>query len=75
MLAGMIAAMIARTRNGPGTGTDVWDDTCRAVVWHGLAAERLARARGQEAVRTTDLLPELSGALRDRAEHEDGRGA
>ena len=37
---------------------------CRAVVWHGGAADHLARARGQFAVRTTELLPCLSAALR-----------
>jgi NAD(P)H-hydrate epimerase len=35
-----------------------------AVLWHGLAADALARARGAAAVRTTELLDHLSDALR-----------
>ncbi len=35
----------------------------RGVVWHGLAADALARARGQVAVQTTQLLDYLSAAL------------
>ena len=42
----------------------------RAVVYHGLAAERLARSRGQVAVRTTEVLEHLSEVLRNPA-HED----
>jgi NAD(P)H-hydrate repair Nnr-like enzyme with NAD(P)H-hydrate dehydratase domain len=32
---------------------------------HGLAAERLARARGQVAVRTTQILEYISEVLRE----------
>lgn len=35
-----------------------------AVVWHGEAADLLARERGETAVRTTELLDYLSPALR-----------
>jgi NAD(P)H-hydrate epimerase len=34
------------------------------VVWHGLAADALARAQGQVAVQTTQVLDYLSAALR-----------
>ncbi len=37
----------------------------RALLWHGLAAEALARAHGQVAVRTTQLLDFLSPAQRE----------
>jgi NAD(P)H-hydrate epimerase len=36
----------------------------RGVVWHGLAADALARAQGQVAVQTTQVLDYLSAALR-----------
>lgn len=36
----------------------------RALLWHGLAAEALARAHGQQAVRTTQILDFLSPVLR-----------
>jgi NAD(P)H-hydrate epimerase len=37
----------------------------RGVVWHGLAADALARAHGQTAVQTTQVLDFLGGALRE----------
>jgi ADP-dependent NAD(P)H-hydrate dehydratase / NAD(P)H-hydrate epimerase len=37
------------------------------VVWHGLAADALARAHGETAVRTTQLLDFLAPALRASA--------
>jgi ADP-dependent NAD(P)H-hydrate dehydratase / NAD(P)H-hydrate epimerase len=37
---------------------------CRGVVWHGLAADLLARDRGQVAVQATQLLDYLPAALR-----------
>ena len=41
----------------------------RGVVWHGLAADFLARSRGQTAVQITQLLDFLPVALRECA-HE-----
>ena len=41
----------------------------RGVVWHGLAADLLARAQGQTAVTVTQLLDFLPPALRESA-HE-----
>jgi NAD(P)H-hydrate epimerase len=35
----------------------------QGVVWHGQAADRLARARGAVAVRTTDLLDHLASVI------------
>jgi len=57
LLAGMLATRLAQSPGG------VLEATCRAVAWHGLAAEALERAQGAEAVRTTDLLNYLSPAL------------
>ena len=36
---------------------------CRGVVWHGMAADLLARDRGQMAVQVTQLLDYLPAAL------------
>jgi NAD(P)H-hydrate repair Nnr-like enzyme with NAD(P)H-hydrate dehydratase domain len=35
-----------------------------ACLWHGLAADHLARRQGPTAVRTTDLLQHLGPVLR-----------
>lgn len=61
LLAGMIGALLAARP------ADELAAARRAVVWHGLAAESLARARGQTAVRTTELLDHLAPALRECA--------
>lgn len=58
LLAGMIGAQLAQT---PG---DPHGAAARGVVWHGLAADALARAHGATAVRTTQLLDFLAPALR-----------
>ena len=58
LLAGLVGGLLAQTP---------WDPllaACRGVVWHGLAADHLARAHGQTAVQTTQLLDFLSAALR-----------
>lgn len=60
MLAGMIGTQLAQTPDDP------MGAAARAVVWHGLAAEQLARTRGQVAVRATELLDYLAEALRGR---------
>ena len=41
------------------------DAACLAVLWHGRAAEVLARQHGQEAIRTTEILNYLSFAIRN----------
>lgn len=61
VLAGLTAGLLAQTPADPlGAAT-------RGVVWHGLAADALARADGQVATRTTRLIDFLAGALRDNA--------
>lgn len=63
ILAGLIGAMVAQT---PG---DALLAAARGAVWHGLAADALARAHGQVAVQTTQVLDFLGVALRESA-HE-----
>lgn len=59
ILAGMIGGKIAQNHN------DIPFAVARAVVFHGLAAERLARSRGQVSVCTTEVLEHFSEVLRD----------
>jgi len=59
ILSGLVGSQLGRFK------TDPMAATCRAVAWHGLAAEALARARGQEAVHTTEIIDYLSNALRE----------
>ncbi|MBT4758565.1 MAG: NAD(P)H-hydrate dehydratase [Opitutae bacterium] len=58
LLAGLIGGMIAQGR------ADAQTCAARGVVLHGLAAQRLARAHGQVAVHTTQLLEYLPSVLR-----------
>lgn len=58
LLAGLIGGNLAQAKGRE------FDAVMRAVVWHGKAAEVLARKRGQIAVRTTDVLGYLSEVLR-----------
>jgi NAD(P)H-hydrate epimerase len=69
LLAGMIGAQLAREvlmrsgANGAVVEATLQAAAC-AVVWHGCAADSLARAHGQVAVSTTQLLDFLPAALR-----------
>jgi ADP-dependent NAD(P)H-hydrate dehydratase / NAD(P)H-hydrate epimerase len=58
MLAGMIGGLLAQSPAEPLLAA------CRGAVWHGLAADHLARAKGQVAVNTTQLLDYFPAALR-----------
>ena len=64
LLAGMIGAQLAQVPEESVLAA------ARGVVWHGLAAEALARSRGQVAVQTTELLDFLGAALQESAESE-----
>ena len=57
LLAGMTAALLAQSPQDP-LGV-----ACKAVHWHGRAADVLATRKGQVAVETTDLLGCYSDAL------------
>jgi NAD(P)H-hydrate epimerase len=63
LLAGLTGGLLAQN---PG---DLLLAACRGVVWHGLAADLLARDKGQVAVQTTQLFDYLQPALR-LADHE-----
>ncbi len=62
VLAGMIGTQLAQSPD------DALIAAARGVAWHGMAADALARAHGQVAVRTTQLLDYLSVALREAHE-------
>lgn len=63
VLAGLIGGQLAQTPEDPVLAA------ARGVVWHGRAADLLARARGSTAVTVTQLLDFLPAALRESA-HE-----
>lgn len=58
LLAGLLGGLAAQNPMA------LFESTCRAVYWHGKAADLLAISKGQTAVRTTDLLSFLSPAIR-----------
>ena len=58
ILAGLIGGLLAQAPD------DLLLAAARGVVWHGLAADLLARNQGQVAVQTTQLLDQLPVALR-----------
>ena len=57
LLSGLIAGQLAQSTHNP------LEAVCRAVAWHGLAADILARRRGTLAVTATELLHYLPDAL------------
>ncbi|HVZ63095.1 MAG TPA: NAD(P)H-hydrate dehydratase [Lacunisphaera sp.] len=57
ILAGLVGGLLAQAADDPLLAA------CRGVVWHGHAADLLARARGQVSVETTQLLEQLGPAL------------
>ncbi len=59
LLAGLTGGLLAQTPKEPLLAA------ARGAVWHGIAADLLARAYGQTAVQTTQLLDFLSTALRE----------
>jgi NAD(P)H-hydrate epimerase len=59
LLAGILAARLAVHPDDPMIAA------CEGVLWHGEAADALARARGEVGVKTTEILDYLSPALRD----------
>ena len=61
VLAGLIGGLLAQEP------ADALLAAARGVVWHGLAADVLARERGQVAVAITELLDHLPAALRAAA--------
>ena len=68
LLAGLIGGLLAQMPVDPLLAA------ARGVVWHGLAADALARAHGQTAVQTTQLLDFLDVALRGLGAPKPGEG-
>lgn len=62
LLAGIVAAVLARRAE---LGLAAFDAVVLGATWHGRAADLLGERQGEEAVRTTELLAELSPALLD----------
>ncbi|HWL14752.1 MAG TPA: NAD(P)H-hydrate dehydratase [Opitutus sp.] len=58
VLAGVIGGLLAQQPEQPLVAA------ARGLVWHGRAADLLARRRGQVAARTTELIETLPDALR-----------
>jgi len=58
VLAGLVGGLLAQTPNEPLLAA------MRGAVWHGMAADQLARAQGQTPVCVTQLLDFLPAALR-----------
>jgi NAD(P)H-hydrate epimerase len=75
LLAGLVGGLLAQAgeeARRPVPSGNKRPDTallaaCRGVVWHGMAADLLARDRGQVAVQVTQLLDYLPAALREAA--------
>jgi ADP-dependent NAD(P)H-hydrate dehydratase / NAD(P)H-hydrate epimerase len=59
LLAGLTGGLLAQTPADPMLAA------CRATVWHGVAADLLARAHGQTAVEILQWLDFLAPALRE----------
>lgn len=57
ILAGLIGGLLAQSPENPGLAA------CRGVVWHGRAADLLARRHGQVAIETSEILEQLGPAL------------
>lgn len=57
ILSGLVGSLLAQTP------LDSFGALSKAVVWHGMASDLLARSKGQVAVRTTDLCNFLSPVL------------
>jgi len=57
MLAGLIGGLLAQSPDDPLLAA------CRGLVWHGIAADLLARTHGQVAVENSQLLEQLGPAL------------
>jgi NAD(P)H-hydrate epimerase len=59
VLAGIAGGLLAQTP------ADAFGAAARAAAWHGLAADELARARGETAALTAELASFMPEALRD----------
>ncbi len=62
LLAGIVTSVLARRHE---LGLSAFDAVVLATTWHARAADWLRENKGEEAVRTTELLAGLSPVLRD----------
>ena len=65
LLAGLVGGLLAQTPDDPLLAA------CRAAVWHGAAADALARAQGQTAVHTLQVLDFLATALKESVQCQE----
>ncbi|HXQ81638.1 MAG TPA: NAD(P)H-hydrate dehydratase [Opitutaceae bacterium] len=61
LLSGLVGGLLAQTPEDPLSAA------CRGAVWHGMAADLLARSHGQTAVQILQWLDYLGPALRESA--------
>jgi len=61
LLSGLVGGLLAQTPDDPLSAA------CRGAVWHGMAADQLARHNGQTAVQVLQWLDFLGPALRESA--------
>jgi NAD(P)H-hydrate epimerase len=59
VLAGIVGALVAQE------GADAFVAAARAAVWHGMAADALAEAKGETAALTAELTGYMAEALRE----------
>lgn len=59
LLAGLVGGLLAQSPSDPMAAA------CRGAVWHGMAADSLARERGQTSVQISQLLDYLGPVLRE----------
>lgn len=64
MLAGIAGTLLAQAPAEPALAA------ARAVLWHGQAADHLARRKGQVSVQSTQLLESLGPVLREAADED-----
>jgi NAD(P)H-hydrate epimerase len=62
ILAGLVGGLLAQEPSDP------LACACRGAAWHGMAADVLARSRGQTAVQVSQILECLGPALKEAAE-------
>ena len=66
LLSGLVGGLLAQLPEDPLTAA------CRGAVWHGMAADLLARSQGQTAVQILQWLDFLAPALREAAASPEG---
>jgi NAD(P)H-hydrate epimerase len=75
VLAGVLAAYLARASADPRPGLGAFEATCLAVLAHGLAGDLALRSLGQRALVASDIIDSLGAAQRrlERRRRPGGR--